>query len=878
MKRLLLSFAAISFASGLFAQFNVSINPSQDNAIFSESANSSGAGKLYSGRTNAGNFRRALMQFDIAAAVPAGATITAVTLDLTIDQVPPLAVAGDFDLRPVLTAWGEGTSVASGSGAPAVAPDATWTDAMFGTSTWITPGGDFGPVSANQVTGIGMGTFSWSSPQMVTEVQAWLNTPANNFGWILIGDEINNKSARRFGSKEQGTAPVLHITYNCTTPPTATCQNVVTYLDGSGISIINDADLDGGSVAVCGGNLTFSSSATTFICSDIGTGPVIDTLVISAAYDGPLSGGTPKGVELFAMYDIPDLSIYGIGSANNGGGTDGEEFSFPAVAVTAGTHIYVASEAPQFTSFFGFAPDYTTTAMSINGDDAIELFKNGQVVDVFGDINTDGTGEAWEYLDGWAYRVDGTGADGTNFNINNWTFSGPNALDGEANNGTATTPVPIGTFTTPGPGGVAVTLTVTDEGSNSATCDAYVQVFDTLAPAVSCIAPGATFTLDGTGNLTLTTGDIDNGTTDNCTLQSLTLSQTAFDCSDLGDVDVTLYATDNSGNIDSCTTTITIQSSGGLVITEDNVTDATCFGDADGSINVTVTGGSTPYTYDWDNDGTGDNDDTEDLMGLSAGTYNLTVTDNSGCSAALSSTVGSPDSLQAATSSVDVSCAGMMDGTVIATPSGGTAPFTYDWDMDGTGDTDDNPTETGVGAGVYYVTIIDANGCTVTDSATVVDGPTVDVSVTATATDITAVASGAGITYVWLECPAYTAAGSTDQTFAPTANGSYAVEITDNGCVDTSACTDITELGFEATNELSFEVYPNPANDFITIVLNGVEANVIIELIDIQGRTVQSFNATATKQTINVADFSKGVYFVSARSAEGLITKKVIIQ
>ena len=62
----------------------------------------------------------------------------------------------------------------------------------------------------------------------------------------------------------------------------------------------------------------------------------------------------------------------------------------------------MATETAGFHDFFGFAPDYTTLALSINGDDAIELFENGVMVDVFGDIATDGTGQAWEYKDGWA--------------------------------------------------------------------------------------------------------------------------------------------------------------------------------------------------------------------------------------------------------------------------------------------------------------------------------------------------------------------------------------------------------------------------------------------------------------------------------------------
>ena len=169
-------------------------------------------------------------------------------------------------------------------------------------------------------------------------------------------------------------------------------------------------------------------------------------LIITGVYDGPLTGGTPKGVELYVVNNIADLSIYGLGSANNGGGSDGEEFTFPAVAATAGDFIYVSSEATQFANWFGFAPDYTDGAMSINGDDAIELFMNSTVVDLFGDINTDGTGESWEYLDGWAYRVNGTGPDAT-FTDTDWTYSSPNALAGETTNGTAVTPFPIGTYT-----------------------------------------------------------------------------------------------------------------------------------------------------------------------------------------------------------------------------------------------------------------------------------------------------------------------------------------------------------------------------------------------------------------------------------------------
>ena len=71
------------------------------------------------------------------------------------------------------------------------------------------------------------------------------------------------------------------------------------------------------------------------------------------------------------------------------------------------------------------------------------------MVDVFGEIGVDGTGQPWEYLDGWAYRVDGTGPDGSTFAVDNFTYSGPNALDGATTNATAATPFPVGSYTPP---------------------------------------------------------------------------------------------------------------------------------------------------------------------------------------------------------------------------------------------------------------------------------------------------------------------------------------------------------------------------------------------------------------------------------------------
>ena len=153
-------------------------------------------------------------------------------------------------------------------------------------------------------------------------------------------------------------------------------------------------------------------------------------LIITGVLDGPLTGGTPKAIELYALEDISDLSIYGVGSANNGGGTDGEEFTFPAISAQAGDFIYVASEKTNFTTFLGFPPNFTGSVAFINGDDAVELFKDGVVIDVYGDPNVNGDFEAWDYSDGWGYRNNNTAA-ATMFDSNNWSYSGRDSLDGD---------------------------------------------------------------------------------------------------------------------------------------------------------------------------------------------------------------------------------------------------------------------------------------------------------------------------------------------------------------------------------------------------------------------------------------------------------------
>mmetsp|Transcript_665 Transcript_665/g.1604 ORF Transcript_665/g.1604 Transcript_665/m.1604 type:complete len:702 (-) Transcript_665:416-2521(-) len=150
------------------------------------------------------------------------------------------------------------------------------------------------------------------------------------------------------------------------------------------------------------------------------------SLIITGVIDGPRTGGLPKAVELYATADIPDLSSYGVGFANNGGGSDGIEFTFPSQSATAGSFLTIASEEVEFQAYFGELPDFFSGSAIINGDDAIELFFNGQVIDIYGDVNV--AGGDWNYMDGWSYRNDDSSPSAV-FNIADWTLSGINAVD-----------------------------------------------------------------------------------------------------------------------------------------------------------------------------------------------------------------------------------------------------------------------------------------------------------------------------------------------------------------------------------------------------------------------------------------------------------------
>ena len=212
--------ALASVGTGLASAGIVNINPSKDNTLYeydpSDGDKSNALGfHFFAGETGMNELRRGVLAFDIAGNIPPGSTITAVSLSLNMSRTPT-NTAYVLELHKLLADWGEGTSMAEGEegdGAPATPNDATWRHRFFDTIFWSTQGGDFSAAaSASQLVGV-VGQYTWSSAQMVADVQAWLDNPASNFGWLVLGDETAIATAKRFDTRESASPPMLTIEF-----------------------------------------------------------------------------------------------------------------------------------------------------------------------------------------------------------------------------------------------------------------------------------------------------------------------------------------------------------------------------------------------------------------------------------------------------------------------------------------------------------------------------------------------------------------------------------------------------------------------------------------------------------------------------------------
>jgi hypothetical protein len=199
-----------------------SLTPSADTTLWQTDANNNLGGNtdFVAGTTRNLQRSRGLLLFNVAGAIPVGATINSVTLTLTVVKVSNSGGAGStFELHRVLQSWGEGDNTTR-RGSAANANEASWNNRFAPSTPWSIAGAasplDFAATvsGTRAVTGLGAYPFA-STANMVADVQNWLNVPASNFGWLLESQsEGTPKTARRFASREASTGrPTLVIDF-----------------------------------------------------------------------------------------------------------------------------------------------------------------------------------------------------------------------------------------------------------------------------------------------------------------------------------------------------------------------------------------------------------------------------------------------------------------------------------------------------------------------------------------------------------------------------------------------------------------------------------------------------------------------------------------
>jgi gliding motility-associated-like protein len=234
---------------------------------------------------------------------------------------------------------------------------------------------------------------------------------------------------------------------------------------------------------------------------------------------------------------------------------------------------------------------------------------------------------------------------------------------------------------------------------------------------------------------------------------------------------------------------------GNITLTEPQVltvslanTPVTCFGQSNGTLTATVGGGTTPYNYTWSPAGLNQPNQSNQAPGL----HSVTVTDDHGCIATTSSTITQPPALTLNVFAENATSAGGNDGWAYGVYSGGTVPYTFNWSSPG----GTNDTLLGLSAGVYILTVCDANNCCVQDTAFVSDPPPIVLSFTPVqnpcfgdssgSVSVSATGGIAPYTFVWSN-------GVTGNSINNLVAGTYSVTATDSAGITVQGSVPITQ-------------------------------------------------------------------------------------
>ncbi len=414
-------------------------------------------------------------------------------------------------------------------------------------------------------------------------------------------------------------------------------------------------------------------------------------------------------------------------------------------------------------------------------------------------------------------------------------------------------------------GNGTVILSWTGNGCIATTRTPVTVTIDNIAPTAICQPD--TVDLDTLGNGSLIAGELDGGSTDNCSVASLSISQTSFTCANAGLTTVILTVTDGNGNTSTCATIVTVM---GQPITSTLVADTTtcgynvsCNGGSDGVAHANGIGGCNNYTYLWSNGAT-----TATASGLGAGTHTVTVTDAGGATSVQTVTLGEPAALQVAATTTP-SCAGDSTGSATVTASGGNdcLAYTYLWSNGAT-----TASVSGLSAGTHNVTVTDGSGCTTIQTVTVAALPTPNPTITSSGNTLTA--GQTWVTYQWL-LNGSNISGANANSFTATTTGSYSLMVTDsNGCSGVSDTTNITIVGIanQMRDWTGISIYPNPArSEFRLRTESPIGYAITVNITDMFGRKLYSEGLPELGHEVafDLKAFAAGTYMVEVFSEMG---------
>lgn len=324
---------------------------------------------------------------------------------------------------------------------------------------------------------------------------------------------------------------------------------------------------------------------------------------------------------------------------------------------------------------------------------------------------------------------------------------------------------------------------------------------------------------------------------------------TSATASNLAPGTYTVTSTDSKGCIKTATATVGQPTA--ITLTPNSGT-AGC-GTSNGSANITVSGGTGPFTYAWSNGGTA-----QTISGAGAGSYTVTVSDSKGCTkSAVAAVSNSPSPTINSLTGNSLQCSNGNNGAASVAASGGTGVLTYSWSNGASGTT----TITGLTTGTYIVTVTDANGCLAVSTVAITSPPAmltnlVPVSAVCGLSNgkasVSVSSGGSGpFTYNWSN-------GGTAQTISGLAPGIYTLTVTDaNSCTKTDAVTVNNITGGTASATAQANVSCNGgSNGSITASVSGGTPNYSY-----------SWSNTSTNQT--ASNLTAGTYTVTTTDANG---------